>query len=186
MAFALLGGGCSGEKLGATRSAPPPDASVGTVTFRLALPTTQTFCDQIGPCDDTPSHIMVGDNAGGLYDLTVPFFCQCSEATCITSCAYIACIGPGQGEAVTSGDQTWDGVYYGTSDHCGSSCVVPFYLRPGQYFAQVCARPGTLSPSDGGAPACTSTGSLVCGPNVTFTYPSTTPVLLTLPGPDGG
>ena len=185
MVAALLIGGCSSEKLGQMSNASAPDASAGTVTFHIVLPSTQSFCDQISVCADRPSHIMVMDGAGGLLDLTVPFFCGCSSSTCQQRCLTIPCGGAWPAQAVTSGDQQWDGVYYGQASSCASGCVVPFYARPGSYFAQVCASPGTIASSDGGAPVCTQTGSLVCGPNVPFTYPSPTPVVLTLPA-DGG
>ena len=185
MVAALLIVGCSREKLGQMSNASAADASAGTVTFQIVLPSTQSYCDQIAACADDPSHIMVMNGAGGLLELTVPFFCQCSSSTCLQRCLSIPCFGAGTAQAVTSGDQQWDGVYYGQASSCASGCVVPFYARPGSYFAQVCASPGTIASADGGAPICTKTGSLVCGPNVPFTYPSATPVVLTLPA-DGG
>jgi hypothetical protein len=185
MAVALMLGGCRSEKLG--QSPKGPDASVGTTTFSVVLPQNESFCDQIGPCSGAPAHLQITDSTGQyLYDQTASFFCYCDESNCLQSCLTIACIGPGDGVAITGGDQAWPGVYYAPSDRCGSTCgTVPHYLPPGQYIAQFCATPGTLENSDGGPPACTKTGNLVCGPNVPFTYPSDTPIVLMLPTPDG-
>jgi hypothetical protein len=183
MALALMLGGCRSEKLG--QSPKGPDASVGTVTFHIVVPSTAGFCDQLAPCAGAPAHLVITDRAGRPYSQVAPFFCYCYESTCSQRCLTIPCGGAGDGVAVTSGDQIWSGVYYGASDRCGSDCVVPYYAEPGQYVAQFCATPGTLEASDAGPPACTKTGGVVCGPTVPFTYPSDTPIVLTLPTPDG-
>ncbi len=181
--MALMLGGCRSEKLG--QSPRGPDASVGTVTFHIVVPSTASFCDQIGFCSGAPAHIAITDSAGRPYSQVAPFFCYCYEDTCSQRCLTIPCGGAGEGVAITSGDQTWSGVYYGASDRCGSDCIVPYYAEPGQYIAQFCGTPGTLAASDGGPTACTKTGDVVCGPTVPFTYPSDTPIVLTLSTPDG-
>jgi hypothetical protein len=183
MLLAVAVAACSAEKLDhASKVAAQPDASVGTVTFHIAVPTTQSFCDQIGPCEGGISHVLVSNSAGQSLDLTVPFFCGSScpgSGQCMQTCLSIPCTGPGEGVAVKSGDQQWSGLYYGPSV-CGADCFVPSYAPAGQYVAQFCAIPGTLSSSDAGPPACMTTGSAVCGPSVPFTFPSATPVDLTL------
>jgi hypothetical protein len=183
---ALVLGGCGGEKLGQSPKGGGPDASIGAVTFQVDIPSTASFCDQIGPCSGAPAHLVITDSAGRAYDQTAPFFCYCSENTCLQTCLTIFCGGPGSGVAVTAGDQVWNGVYYAASDRCGASCgTVPHYLPPGHYLAQFCATPGTMATPDGGPPVCTKTSNPVCGPTVPFTYPSDTPIVLTLPTPDG-
>jgi hypothetical protein len=186
MAVVLVLSGCPGEKLGRPPAGGVPDASVGTVTFQVDIPSTAGYCDQVGPCSGSPAHIAITDSAGRSYGQMAPFFCSCSETTCIPWCLTIFCGGPGYGVAVTAGNQVWQGVYYAASDRCGASCGdVPHYLPPGPYIAQLCATPGTMSTVDGGQPVCTRTGDPVCGPTVPFIYPSATPIVLTLAAPDG-
>jgi hypothetical protein len=181
----LVLAGCTSEKLGQSPKNGSPDASVGTVTFLLDVPSTAGFCDQIGSCSGAPAHIGITDSAGRSYNQVAPFFCWCEENTCLQNCLTIFCGGPGQGVAVVAGAQVWSGVYY-AAGHCGDTCGdVPHYLPPGGYVAQLCATPGTMSTPDGGPPVCTKTGDPVCGPSVPFTFPSDTPIVLTLPAPDG-
>ena len=179
MVLAMAVGACSAENLGQSGQL---DASVGTVTFHIVTPTTQSFCDQIGPCAGGASHVVVSTAAGTTLDLTASSFCESScpqSGQCTQRCLSISCIGPGEGSAVTSGDQQWSGVYYGPSV-CGATCLVPTYAPAGQYVAQFGATPGTLSSPDAGPPTCTTTGSVECGPSVPFNFPSATPVDLTL------
>jgi hypothetical protein len=186
MAVALVLAGCTGERLGQSPKGGSPDASGGNVTFQVDIPSTASFCDQVSSCGGSPAHIAITDKAGRSYDQVAPYFCYCSETTCVQWCSTRFCGGPGWGTAVTAGDQVWGGVYYAASDVCGANCGnVAHYLPPGRYVAQLCATPGSMSTPDGGQPLCTKTGATVCGPTVPFTYPSATPIVLTLPLPDG-
>jgi len=178
--------GCGTEKLGQAPKGGNPDASVGAVTFQIAIPETASFCDQIAACAGAPAHIAITDSAGRAYNQTAPYFCYCNEATCLQSCLTIFCGGPGWGVPVTTVNQVWSGTYYAASDRCGSTCGdVAHYLPPGAYVAQLCATPGTMSTTDGGTSVCTNTGVQLCGSPVPFTFPSTTPIVLTLPASGG-
>jgi hypothetical protein len=112
---------------------------------------------------------------------------NCGTTSCTSCQAFlcpelaILCPAP-SGAAYTGEDQTWDGSYAGTST-CGAShvsCAETRFVVPGRYVAEFCATPGTVTPADGGPPACTATGPMQCT-QTTFDFPSASTVNLTLP-----
>ncbi len=182
---AVIGGACSGGKQTADGGA--LDGSAGSVTFHLVVPSTEAFCDEFTCATGFPQHLRISTSAGQPVALLAAYNCttSCSSANvCLNQCPTLVCV-ISQGYAVTTMDQSWDGGYQGPSA-CGASCLVPTYAPPGQYVAQFCATPGTLTMPDGGEPVCTAMGTEVCGPMVPFTFPSATPVELPLRATDGG
>ena len=83
-------------------------------------------------------------------------------SVCLNQCPNLICV-ISHGYAVTTMDQSWDGRYQGPSA-CSASWLVPTSAVPGQYVAQFCATPRTLTIPDGGEPVCTAMGTEVCGP----------------------
>jgi hypothetical protein len=183
-AAAVLAGACSGGKQAADGGS--LDASAGSVTFHLVVPSTLSFCDEFTCATGLPQHLRISASGGQPLALQAGnCTTSCSSANvCMNQCPAVACV-VSQGFAVTTADQPWDGRYQGPSA-CGASCLVPTYAPPGTYVAQFCATPGTLTMPDGGQPVCTATGAEVCGPMVPFTFPSSTPVELTLGAADAG
>jgi len=156
--------------------------SPGTVTLRLDLPDTRTFCDQLATCAFSTTHITIATVAGQVLQLS-PGFCPtlCGAQCQPQLCPAIACpIGGGQ--AVTQVSLIWDGSYY-ESGTCGSgtSCVSKRFVLPGRYVANMCATPGTLSQGDAGPTAtCTATGQQECIA-VTFELPGPPTIERALP-----
>jgi hypothetical protein len=98
----------------------------------------------------------------------------------------IACPAGKYGVSVDSTTTTWDGSYT-EQDSCAPSvgalavsCTASKFATPGTYVARFCATPGTLAPTDGGAPYCTTTGYEECV-EVPFSFPASQPVTITLP-----
>jgi hypothetical protein len=177
MILATMVAACSSSKQ-APDAEIPTDASAGTVTFHLVVPGTESFCDQLDSCSDSLSHLRIRTNTG--QALTLPPSPDCTAScsnVCQNNCSLIYC--QKRGVAVTTGDQPWDGRNVIPST-CGADCLVPTFAPAGPYTAQLCATPGALTTADGGQPACTATGPEACGPIVAFTFPSATPIDLSL------
>src|SRR4029077_8377629 len=158
------------------------NTSPGTVTLRLDLPDTRTFCDQLATCAFSAQHITIATIAGQTLQLSAGF-CPtlCGDQCRPQSCPAIACpIGGGQ--AVTQVALTWDGSYY-ESGTCGSgtSCLSRRFVLPGRYVANMCATPGTLSQGDASpTETCTASGTPECVA-VTFKLPGPPTIARALP-----
>jgi hypothetical protein len=187
-ATAGAGGGSSDGGAGASGADGSHDggSSPGTVTLRLVLPSTQSFCDEVicGP----PPHIAILTTTGQLVPTTMPF---CSTP-CSTDCKPVSCGGLGacgaRGLAFSGAELTWDGSTYPTSTcGAGTACYTPQFVAPGRYVARMCATPGTVVTPDGGEAACTTTGVTQCV-DVAFDLPGPSPVegRLGMPSPDAG
>jgi hypothetical protein len=159
------------------------DTSPGTVTLRLDLPSTRSFCDQLQTCAFSAEHISITTASGKTLQLAsglCPTLCsnQCRPI----ACPAIACpIGGGQ--AVTQVELAWDGSYFdpGTCGN-GNSCVSQRFVLPGRYTAHMCATPGSLAQtSDVGPSTCTATGPEECV-DVQFELPGPPVVEVPLPG----
>jgi hypothetical protein len=182
LAFAAA---CSSGQL---REPDPPNVSPGTVTLRLLLPSTQTFCDQTIVCT-TPQHIVISREAGASSEIPmVPMYyapaCapQCGDANeCFYNGCAPACQSP-VGVAVTNVETTWDGLTYEWSScRGGITCYDRRYVPPGRYFARMCVTPGTLSVTDGsGAQTCTATAAEQCV-DVPFDLPGSGLIEVPLP-----
>jgi hypothetical protein len=174
------GAGASGAD-GSRDSAPSP----GTVTLRLVLPTTQSFCDEgCGP----PAHIEILTSAGQLVPTIMPScFTSCSAGCKPVSCPVGGACLP-QGLAFTGAQLSWDGSSYPMSTcGAGTACYAPQFVAPGRYIARMCATPGTLTTPDGGVATCTATGATECI-DVPFDFPGQSSVEGTLgtSNSDGG
>jgi hypothetical protein len=159
------------------------DASPGRATFYLIVPGSQSFCDPVASCQSPYRDLRITTAAGELVPLPRDSGCQhfcLPEAQCASVCVTVDC--PPQGLAVENGTRTWNGVYETTSA-CGVDCPGSAYAVPGEYKAQLCATPGTLTTSDAGPPTCTTTGPEVCGPIVPFTFPQAGSIDLPLIAP---
>jgi hypothetical protein len=116
--------------------------------------------------------------------------CATSCSTCVpTPCPeipVIACPAGSYGSAVTSSSFTWDGSYVesgscvNTPASVAIACEASQFAAPGIYVARFCATPGTLSQADGGGPLCTPAGTQACV-DVSFAFPSSQPVVISLP-----
>jgi hypothetical protein len=151
------------------------------VTFRLLLPSTRSFCDQLETCQFSASHISFSTTTGQSLQIGTQWCATICSAQCTPSpCPGIPC-AIGGGVAVTTVEQTWDGSYYESST-CGQgmACVIPRHVPPGHYVARVCATPGTLAESDGGPPSCMATGPQECV-DVPFDLPGPSPIEVSLP-----
>ncbi len=180
--------GCSAGHLG---EPPDPSVSPGTVSFRLLLPSTRSFCDQQQHCGGPfPYHIGFSTESGERLPLTTTGWCtpdcSCQPHPCPLH-PPIICAGPPTGMAVTKVEGSWNG-YYNESSTCGdgTACYNTKYVLPGRYVAWLCATPGTLteteSAADGGAPTptCTATGPEECV-QVPFNIPGPSPIEVPLP-----
>jgi hypothetical protein len=155
-----LAAGCS-KGLGADY-VPDPKESPGSVTLRLLLPSTRSFCDHL-QCGSGAAHVTIA-NTYGEPILTSPGFCPtlCSAQCTTQLCPLICPIG--SDVAVTSIEMTWDGTFYRSST-CGggaTSCLEKTFVHPGSYEAILCATPGSLSDGDAGMPTCTASGPEEC------------------------
>jgi hypothetical protein len=161
---------------------PEQEVSPGTVTFRLMLPPTRSFCDSVSSCG-VNGHITFTTSGGEGLDIG-PRWCttQCSSQCTPSPCPLFPCTVP-TGVAVTQVEQSWDGAYADSST-CGNAmaCYIPKFARPGRYVARMCATPGTLTITDSApAPAsCTPTGPAECV-DVPFDFPGASPVEASLP-----
>lgn len=144
-------------------SGPATDASPGTVTLRLVIPTDRSFCDQGTVCEGQ-RHISVLTAAGASVGTEIPWCATiCSSACKPPPCPGIACIP--QGLTVKTFEIQWDGSSFKGST-CGNNttCYQPTVAPPGHYVARMCATPGTIAtPDGGGGPStCTATGPVAC------------------------
>jgi len=145
--------------------------SPGMVAFKLDLPSTRTFCDQVATCGFGVAHVTFDDANGHGFTLN-PGWCAtlCSSQCLPQSCPEITCTSGG-GVAITTIQTSWDGAYYEPGT-CGRSvsCYSRRYVLPGRYVAHMCATPGTLTQSDAGPSNCTPSGPQECV-DVTFEIP---------------
>ena len=188
---------CSSGEL---REHAPPEMSPGTVTIRLLLPSTQTFCDQTNGCYGW-QHIFVGSDPATLPEGAMQWWPSYAGSACAPQCAnncvqdycpvpgIIPCpIQPlGVGEPVTNVETTWNG-YYEDWSTCGANvaCYNPHYLPRGRYYARMCVTPGTITQTDGSAPpTCVQTGAEECV-DVAFDAPGPSLIEVPLPPIEGG
>ena len=104
--------------------------SPGTVTLRLDLPSTTSFCDplQYGVCFD--NHISIRTPAGQMLEVdTGGCSLVCSSQCVAPPCTDGICVSGGH--AITQVEKTWDGSYY-LSSTCGQGlgCVIPKFVLP--------------------------------------------------------
>jgi hypothetical protein len=162
--------------------------SPGTTTLRLTLPPRQSFCDENPSCTTT-QHLWILDASGVAFRLgTIGCQVDCSSCTappCLET-PVIACPAGNFGVAVSSYDFIWDGSYVENASCAPSTgalainCADGKFAPPSMYIARFCATPGTLGTPDGGTQTCTATGAQECV-EVGFPFPSTDPVVITLP-----
>jgi hypothetical protein len=165
----------------------------GTVTLQIVLPPGQSFCDENPSCQTT-QHLWLLTAAGqelALYAVgCIPSCSTCAPIPC-PDIPVIACPAGNFGVSVTNSSFTWDGSYTesgsceptNTNTSVGAvalSCADTKVAAAGSYLARFCATPGTLSAPDGGVQVCTPTGAQECV-ETRFDFPSTQPVLITLP-----
>jgi hypothetical protein len=154
-------------------------ATGGSVTLRLVIPTSRSFCDQTSGCSST-AHITILNAAGQAIGLSIPWCSTTCSAACAPSpCPGIACFD--QGIAVKTGELPWDGTSI-TGSTCGNhvGCYQSGFAPSGHYVARMCATPGNLTTADGGFPStCTATGPAECV-DVPFDFPGPSPVIGTL------
>jgi hypothetical protein len=166
------GGGAGGSDAG---------HSPGTVTLRLNLPPTTSFCDM--SCSPAAQrHITIF----GVDKKPVPIDPPSCLVMCSETCQPFACPAGGAcaltGVAVTGAELKWDGAEYPQST-CGAgyACYKPAYVPAGTYIAHMCATPGSLTSPLNGQPICTTNGQEACT-DVTFTLPGKSVVEGTLAG----
>ena len=177
---ALALAACSSGQL--SDHVPDQTVSPGTVTLRLLLPSTRSFCDQLQPCQGFATHITLANTFGQPFQTSAgscPTFCsaQCMPQACPPAVCVI-----GGGVALTGDEMTWEGSYYERST-CGSNtaCYNKRFVAPGHYVAHMCATPGTLGEGDAGPPpTCTASGPEECV-DVPFVIPSPSVVEASLP-----
>ncbi len=160
------GGGAGHAGAGGSAAAGSP----GTVTLRLALPASTSFCDV--SCGDVAPHITILT----IDKKPVPTQPPACVPLCAANCQAFGCPQGGAclltGVAVTSAELKWDGSTYQTST-CGAgiSCYQPTIAPAGKYIARMCATPGKLSQPTDSPPVCTATGVQSCT-DVVFAFPS--------------
>jgi hypothetical protein len=162
------GGGTASGQAGAG-GASGGGGSPGSVTLRLNLPSSTSFCDMT--CGGVTPHITIFTTDKQQVPTEIPF---CSQM-CADGCQPVGCPVGGAcfltGVMVTQAELHWDGSSYPTSTcGAGASCYQPTFVPPGQYVAHMCATPGTVSQSAGNPPVCVATGGLECV-DVTFDLP---------------
>jgi hypothetical protein len=156
-----------------------PAGSPGTVELRLVLPAGGSYCHQRTLCD-SQSHIEIQDLSGRPVTAALPYCpITCNSFCAPPPCPEIACVP--MGIAYTGEQRIWDGQVHSTSV-CGmnTTCYQARYLPAGRYLAVMCATPGRLTGSDGGAPTCQATGPRQCI-EIPFDLPSAAPVVGHLP-----
>ena len=179
MLAALPVGACNAGHLG--DGPPDQDVSPGTVTVRLPLPSTRSFCDQTSGCGGGVSHVSFRTQAGEWLEVGARW-CGVQCSTCLASpCPGVpVCIGQDAGVAITTVEASWDGSYVESSTFGNAvACTTPRFVRPGRYVAHLCATPGVVS-MEGAAPVCTATGPAECV-DVPFDLPGQSLVEARLP-----
>jgi hypothetical protein len=160
---------------------PGPGVSPGTVTFRLQLPATQSYCDLQAGCAGPPQHLSITTTAGNELPLSVGFCAiDCSKSCEVHPCDLLCPIGTAV--AVTKVEQTWDGSYFAQST-CGkntTACTETRYVLPGRYLARLCATPGAVATADAGNQICTAVGQPECVETM-FDIPGPSPIEMALP-----
>jgi len=181
---ALALGACSSGQLVDHRpdanESPDANGSPGTVTFRLVLPSTRSFCDHLPACQLGVTHVSVTSTIGEPIQTSpgvCPTYCsaQCTPLLCPLICPISSDV------ALTNVEGSWDGSYYEAST-CGSNtaCLNKRFVAPSVYVVQMCATPGTLAEGDAGPPTCTPSGREECA-GVPFMFPSPSVVEASLP-----
>jgi len=170
----LGGGGGLGGSGGTTQTSP------GTVTLKLVVSSTKSYCVQTDTCSYFDA-ITIKDSFGHVVQRWVG---DCNYVDC-QSCQQLACPGYAcqpQGVAIDGETLTWDGSYFGPST-CGAGqvCTGKLYMPAGSYTAVMCATPGDLAPDSSNVMQCTNTGPQECV-EVPFEFPSSQPYTGTLPG----
>jgi hypothetical protein len=156
-----------------------PSLSPGTVELRLVLPAGGSYCHQRTLCE-SQSHIEIRDLAGRPITVSLPYCpITCNSFCAPPPCPEIACVP--MGNAYTGEQRIWDGQVHSMST-CGmnTTCYQARHVPAGRYLAVMCATPGRLTGSDGGAPTCQATGPPQCI-EVPFDLPSAAPVVGHLP-----
>ena len=151
-----------------------------TVNFQVvpALNSPTQWClGTPGSCGGQTMTILDASGALGLSS-----YCQMSCETCTTNiCPPLACFLPVQLTS-TGSDFSWSGTYV-TPSSCGPSSTACQAMRcaaPGKYQFKVC---GFANPDPTSTSACSmapSTTIQTCT-QVTFDYPTTAPVIVTMP-----
>jgi len=155
--------------------------SPGTVTFKLDLPSTRSFCDDIATCGFGVYHVSFSDLNGHAFQIATGWGATECTSQCVPQlCPGIPCISGG-GQLVTQVQESWDGSYFepGTCG-AGVSCFSQRYVLPGRYLAHMCATPGTLTPGDAGPSNCSHSGPQECV-DVTFQLPGPPTIERALP-----
>ncbi len=175
-AASSLEGGAGGAGAG---GADAGTCSSGTVTFRVnqAPGATAPWClGQPGSCSS--AWLNIRNSAG---ELLLSNACSTPCDTCTPLGCPAICAMPLE-LAAQGVSQNWNGTYY-VADHCGpgsSGCLNPRCAAPGQYTAVVC---GFLNPyPDGGFGCASATNAGPICREQPFTYPSNTPIVVTMPG----
>ena len=138
---------------------------------------TQWCLGMPGSCGGQTMTILDASGALGLSS-----YCQMACETCTMNlCPPLACLLPV--ELTNAGSNySWDGTYV-ISSNCGSSataCMAKRCAAPGRYQFRAC---GFANPDPTSTSACStapSTTTQTCT-QVTFDYPATTPVVVTMP-----
>jgi hypothetical protein len=161
----------------------PTDQGVspGTVTLRLELSNTPSFCDVVSQCGVGTSHFSFRTVSGEALEIGTRYCAtDCSTCARLPCPAIPACATPTVGQLVTEVETSWDGSYV-ASGTCGNgvACVSQRFVRPGRYDAHLCATPGMVTTSETTGSPCTPTGDSLCV-DVPFDLPGPSPVAATL------
>jgi hypothetical protein len=182
VATALVCAACSAGQLGDPMSGPA--VSPGTVTFRLLLPSTRSFCDTVSGCLGPPEHLSIRDGLGNWLSLTTGW----CEPECGGGCGPYACptlyCGSVQAVAVTEIERTWTGAYFPQSTCGQTTCFDSRWAPPGHYVAGLCATPGVPSSNESGAQTCLEATAPECV-EVAFDIPGPPVIELSLPAFQG-
>ena len=189
--FAFAASGCGGVTAGMSLGAGPAGAgggqgggggqsavrtvSPGLVTFAVHLPATTPYCDPVFEIEKSDGTVL-----------------ETSLAACETICGRAGVCEEARCPPTfpNPGGLMWDGSVYvhATCDASGDSapCVGHTFADPGRYRARVCAAHGTMVPNGDARPyVCRSAGGTDCV-DVSFDFPTSSPVEVSLPAaPDG-
>jgi hypothetical protein len=168
------GGSTDASAAGAGAGGVGQTFSPGTVSIRITVAPSRSFCWQA--CGPGGPEIGILDAKGHVLELSLPpcplTACPvCGEITCSNFCQPYSA----QLETVAL---DWDGSFIqATPCDNGRSCGATVYAPAGNYTAKFCSAPGTLSTAS--IQQCDSTGPFECV-EVPFSFPSTTVVTGTL------